>query len=111
MQTLHDDTGTAVQVLGGSSVICFTVDGRMRRAQGHNMKPEEDASYSLLSFFNVQRLLLYGERRVKVWHRLWRENREHHSVDLPIATSAHLGITMRSTTHDVYRILAPSCQT
>ncbi|KAB2100051.1 hypothetical protein AG0111_0g11786 [Alternaria gaisen] len=73
------------------------------------MGREEDVSYSLLGIFKVQMPLLYGERRVKVWYRSRREIREHPSISSPIAKGAHLGITTRSTTHDVYRTLAPSC--
>jgi hypothetical protein len=67
---------------------CFTVDERMRWAQGRNTKREEDVAYSLLGIFDVQMPLLYGEGREKAWHRLRREIREHHSIDLPVATGA-----------------------
>ena len=87
-QTLHEITGIAVQALEGSLMTCFTVDERMQWAQGRNTKREEDAAYSLLGIFDVQMPLLYGEGREKAWHRLRREIREHHSIDLPVATGA-----------------------
>jgi hypothetical protein len=87
-QTLHKITGITVQALEGSPMTCFTVEERMLWAQGRNTKREEDAAYSLLGIFDVQMPLLYGEGREKAWYRLRREIREHHSIDLPIATGA-----------------------
>jgi hypothetical protein len=88
IETLHEITGIAVQALGGSPMTCFTVDERMRWTQGRTTKREEDAAYSLLGIFDVQMPLLYGEGQEKAWHRLRREIREHHSIDLPVATGA-----------------------
>jgi hypothetical protein len=88
IETLHEITGIAVQALGGSPMTRFTVDERMRWAQGRNTKREEDAVYSLLGIFDVQMPLLYGEGQEKAWHRLRREIREHHSINLPVATGA-----------------------
>ncbi|EDU43562.1 vegetative incompatibility protein HET-E-1 [Pyrenophora tritici-repentis Pt-1C-BFP] len=87
-QTLHEITGITMRALEGSPMTCFTVDERMQWAQGRNTKCEEDEAYSLLGIFDVQMPLLYGEKREKAWHRLRREIREHHSIDLPVVTGA-----------------------
>ncbi|KAF2818070.1 hypothetical protein CC86DRAFT_435377 [Ophiobolus disseminans] len=88
IETLHEITGIAVQALRGSLMTCFTVDERMRWTQGRTTKREEDSAYSLLGIFDVQMPLLYGEGQEKAWHQLRREIREHHSIDLPVATGA-----------------------
>jgi hypothetical protein len=88
MQTLHEITGIAVQALKGSPMTCFTVDERMLWARGRNTKREEDTAYCLLGIFDVQMPLLYGEGRQRAIDRLRKEIKEHHSINLPIATGA-----------------------
>ncbi|RYN62678.1 hypothetical protein AA0119_g13111 [Alternaria tenuissima] len=53
MQTLHENTGLAVQAPGGHLMTCFMVDERVRWAQGYDTK-REDVAYSLLSVLNVR---------------------------------------------------------
>jgi hypothetical protein len=88
MQTLHDITGIAVPALEGTSMDSFTVDERKSWAKGRNTKRGEDAAYSLLGIFDVQMPLLYGEGQQKAMNRLWKEIKEHYSINLAIAEGA-----------------------
>jgi hypothetical protein len=66
-------TGIPVKALRGSPLSDFSVTERMSWAESRETTCEEDKAYSLLSIFDVNMPLIYGEGREKALKRLKEE--------------------------------------
>ena len=70
---IHEILGIPISALRGTPLSQFKVDDRLLWAEKRQTTREEDKAYSLLSIFDIQIPLLYGEGREKAFKRLREE--------------------------------------
>ncbi|KAI0123363.1 kinesin light chain 1 [Xylariales sp. AK1849] len=74
---LHDITGISTDALRGYPLSTFSVEQRMRWAEGRVTKRKEDKAYSLVGIFDVSIFLNYGEGEEHAMNRLREEIQRH----------------------------------
>lgn len=74
-QWISNITRIPTTALRGQYLQDFDVGERLSWAQHRQTKREEDAAYSMMGIFDVSMPLIYGEGRLKAYHRLFTEIR------------------------------------
>ncbi|KAL1793766.1 hypothetical protein ACET3X_008748 [Alternaria dauci] len=67
---IEEITGIPTKALQGAPLSHFSVDQRMKWAEGRKTTRQEDLAYSLLGIFDIQMSLYYGEGRERAFQRL-----------------------------------------
>ena len=76
VHTIADITGISTEALQGTPLSHFSIDQRMKWAEGRKTTRQEDLAYSLLGIFDIQMSLFYGEGREKAFKRLKKKIRK-----------------------------------
>jgi hypothetical protein len=69
-------TGISTEAPQGTPLSHFSVDQRMKWAEGRKTTRQEDLAYSLLGIFDIQMSLFYGEGRERAFKRLKKKIRK-----------------------------------
>ncbi|RYN17211.1 hypothetical protein AA0115_g11939 [Alternaria tenuissima] len=77
-------TGIPEKALQGTPLSHFSIDQRMKWAEGRHTTRQEDSAYSLLGIFDIQMSLFYGEGREKAFERLKKKIRKSQKAVDPI---------------------------
>jgi hypothetical protein len=86
-QSVHKITGIPIKAFQEES-FRFSLKDRMSWMETRETTVEEDSAYCLLGIFDIHMPLIYGEGRDHAMKRLQKEIRDHHTINLPIATEA-----------------------
>jgi hypothetical protein len=78
-------TGIPTKALQGTPLSHFSIDQRMKWAEGRNTTRQEDLAYSLLGIFDIQMSLFYGEGRERAFERLKKKIRKSQEAAGPIS--------------------------
>ncbi|KAB2100519.1 hypothetical protein AG0111_0g11240 [Alternaria gaisen] len=92
---IADITGISTKALQGTPLSHFSVDQRMKWAEGRKTTRQEDLAYSLLGIFDIQMTLYYGEGRERAFERLKRKIRKSQDAVGPIPQEPKL-VVLRS---------------
>jgi hypothetical protein len=76
VHTIADITGISTEALQGTPLSHFSIDQRMKWAEGRKTTRQEDLAYSLLGIFDIQMSPFYGEGREKAFERLKKKIRK-----------------------------------
>ncbi|RYN79148.1 hypothetical protein AA0117_g3840 [Alternaria alternata] len=77
---IADITGISTEALQGTPLSHFSIDQRMKWAEGRNTTRQEDLAYSLLGIFDIQMSLFYGEGRERAFERLKKKIRKSQEI-------------------------------
>jgi hypothetical protein len=86
-QTVHEITDIPIRALQDEP-FRFSLKDRESWLGTRETTIEEDSAYCLLGIFDIHLPLIYGEGRDHAMRRLRKEIRDHHVINLPIATGA-----------------------
>ncbi|CAN9375546.1 unnamed protein product [Alternaria sp. RS040] len=77
-------TAIPTDALHGTQLSHFSIDQRMKWADGQRTTRQEDSAYSLLGIFDIQMSLFYGEGRERAFERLKKKIRKSQKTVDPI---------------------------